>query len=85
MFVFASCSASRIAELRVTRHGTYGSLQQDWTAGFPATARPGGGYERGVVTPNGGTLLMGNAVQSDLIQVLVRLIIRNITGKAPVH
>ena len=62
---------SRIAEIRVTRHGTYGGLQQDWTTGYPANAQPPG-YGRGTLTPDGGTLVMANAVESDLIQVLVR-------------
>ena len=56
--------------MRVTRHGMYGGLQQDWTTGYPANSQPPG-YGRGTLTPDGGTLVMANAVESDLIQVLV--------------
>ena len=67
-----SFAESRIAEVRVTREGTYGGLQQDWTTGFPTNSQPPG-YDRGTLTPDGGTLVMTNTVESDLIQVLVRL------------
>ncbi len=60
-----------MAEITVTRDGTYGSLQQDWTAGFPLSSRPSG-FVRGTLSPDGGTTVLGNAVQSATIEVLVR-------------
>ena len=61
---------TNLAELVVNRDGAYGSLSVDWTSGYPSAAQPPG-FQRGLITPEQGTVNMDNGVDSANFRISV--------------